>query len=546
MKRRLVRGFVAVAALLAAMTFAVKAQVPTGTINGIVTDPHQAVVTGAHVAATERATGVTHETVSNGDGVYSIPDLPTGVYDVRISASGFAVSEFQGVQLQAGRTSTLDAELKLAVVGQSVNVTDVTSTVELTQSMIQGQITSATIETIPLNGRNFLELAYLVPGNRPAPNFDPTKTNTLEVSSAGGFGRGGNITVDGGDNNDEVVGGTLANFPEDSIQEFQIATARFTAEVGRSGNSIINVVTKSGSNEYHGSVFDFERNRHLQGLPATFDRDFPTPAFDREQFGGSVGGPIVKNKAWWFASVEYRNQNASIQTGTRDFTTDQILDTAAPGPLRDALFSTRVDYQLNSKNSLMVRYSFNRSTDTAAATPAQATPLITAAERQDSLNRFSSLVAALTTTVSATQVNSASFHFDTFFNNIPPFPQDAPTTDPNLNLTNELLFPGIADGANFNSPQATHLNRYQFRDEYSWTLGKHSLRLGGEFQNYGAFGLINVFGSGTVILTQDFGFQDLNGDGAVNDLDIPIAVSIKSEAPVTPVPIPNVGDSYVA
>jgi hypothetical protein len=551
MKRGQVCRIVAVAMFLAAMTLAMPAQVPTGTINGIVTDPHQQVVSGAQVTAIERATGVTHETVSNGDGVYSIPDLPTALYDVRISASGFAVSEFQGVQLQAGRASTLDTELKLATVGQSVNVTDVTSTIELTQSMIQGQITSATIENIPLNGRNFLELAYLVPGNRPAPNFDPTKTNTLEVSSAGSVGRGGNITVDGGDNNDEVVGGTLSNFPEDSIQEFQIATARFTAEVGRSGNSIINIVTKSGTNQYHGSLFDYERNRHLQALPYTFDRALPNPPFDREQFGGSVGGPIKSNKAWWFASAEYRNQNAAIETGERQYganpSEDVILNTFAAAPLRDALVSSRLDYQLDPTNTLMARYSFNRSTDTNQASAASVTPLSTATERQNSLNRFNSLVAGWTKIFSSTKVNNVLFHFDTFLNYIPEFPNSSPTTFPaGLASTNELIFPDIADGVNFNVPQATHLNRYQVGDTFTWALGKHTLHLGGEYQEATAFGEINVFGSGSIILTSDFGFADLNGDGAVNDLDIPIAAAIKSSAPIQPVPIPDISNSYIA
>jgi hypothetical protein len=551
MKRRLACGVAAVAVLLVAMTSAVQAQVPTGTINGIVTDPRQAVVSGAHVAATERATGVTRETASNGDGVYSIPDLPTGVYDLRISAAGFAVSEFLGVQLQPGRASTFDTEMKLGTVGQSVNVTGAANTVELTQSMIQGQITSATIENIPLNGRNFLELAFLIPGNRPAPNFDPTKTNTLEVSSDGSVGRGGNIMVDGGSNNDEVVGGALSNFPQDSIQEFQIATARFTAEVGRSGNSIINIVTKSGTNEYHGSLFDYERNRHLQALPATFDRALPTPPFDREQFGGSVGGPIKSNKAWWFASAEYRNQNAAIQTGERQYggnpSEDVILNTYAAAPLRDALVSSRVDYQLDPANTLMARYSFNRSTDTNQASAASVTPLSTATERQNSLNRFNSLVAGWTKTFSPTKVNNVLFHFDTFLNFIPEFPDSTPTTNPaGLASSNELIFPDIADGVNFNVPQATHLNRYQVGDTFTWALGKHTLHFGGEYQYAKAFGEINVFGSGSVILTSDFGFADLNGDGVVNDLDIPLAVAIQSAAPIQPVPIPNISNSYIA
>ena len=169
--------------------------------------------------------------------------------------------------------------------------------------------------------------------------------------------------------------------------------------------------------------FIFERNRNLQALPATFDRSLPTPPFDREQDGGSVGGPVRKDKAWWFSSFEFRDQNAAIQTGARDFTTDTILNTSAPAPLRDALWSTRYDHQLSEHNSLMVRYSFNRSTDTAEATPSQTTPAFTAAERQNSLNRFNSVVAGLTTVLSSSRVNDLSFHYDNFYNDIPPFPQ---------------------------------------------------------------------------------------------------------------------------
>ena len=515
-------------------------------MNGRVTDPQGAGVSAARVIVTNKAQGISRETLTNTEGLYVFPSLEVGTYDLKVESPTFAVTEARDIILEAGKIQTLDLSLRLASANAVVNVSAVKDTVDLSQSMIQGQITSQTIESIPLNGRNFLELAYLVPGNRPAPTFDPTKTNTLEVSSAGGFGRGGNITVDGGDNNDEVVGGTLSNFPADSIKEFQIATARFTSEVGRSGNSIVNIVTKTGTNDYHASLFFFERNRNLQALPATFDRSLPTPPFDREQYGGSLGGPIHKDKAWIFSSVEYRDQNAALQTGARNFATEEIQHTSAPAPLRDALWSTRYDQQLGTNKSVMVRYSFNRSTDTGEATPSQTTPSFTSAERQNSLNRFNSVQAGLTTVLSPTRLNNFSFHFDNFYNNIPPFPDDAPTTNPDLGLTNELIFPDLADGANFNLPQATFLNRYQFGDAYTWSRGRHTVRFGGEFQHYTAHGEINVFGTGTVILTSDFPFADLNGDGQINDLDIPLAVAIKSSAPISPVPIPTVFNSYVA
>ena len=524
-----------------------QAQVPDGSINGLVSDPKDAVIVGAHVTATSTTQGTARETVTNSSGLYILPNIAAGAYDLKIEALGFATSEFKRVTVEAGRTTTVDAKLQIASAGSTVDVNASTLNLDLTQSMIQGEITSTTIESIPLNGRNFLELAYLVPGNRPAPTFDPTKTNTLEISSAGGFGRGGNITVDGGDNNDEVVGGTLANFPEDSVKEFQIATGRFTAEVGRSGDSIVNIVTKSGTNNFHGSAFIFERNRNLQALPATFDRDLPTPPFDREQTGGSVGGPFRRDRSWVFGSFEFRDQNASLQTGTRDFATQQVVNSAAPAPLRDALLSTRFDQQLSEHNSLMIRYSFNRSTDTSGASPGSSAPAFTSAERQNSLNRFNSVVANVNSVLSATKVNDLSFHFDNFYNDIPPYPDDEPTTDPaSLDLTNELIFPDVADGENFNLPQATHLNRYQVRDAFTWSLGKHTLHFGGEFQHYTANGEINVFGTGTVILTSDFGFADLNGDGVINDLDIPLAVALHSTAPVVPVPIPKVFDDYLA
>lgn len=540
--------FTAILCVFAALS--AKAQAPTGTINGAVTDPGGAVVTGANLTATNQTTTVARATVTNSDGLYNFADLPAGPYTVTIHASGFAETEFKDVQLQVGRVLTVDAQLKVATANSTVTVGDAVDTVDLTQNTIQGQVTSTTIQSIPLNGRNFLELAYLVPGNRPAPNFDPTKTNTLEVSSDGSVGRGGNITVDGGDNNDDVVGGTLSNFPQDSIAEFQIATGQFSAQAGRSGTSIINILTKSGTNQYHGSVFDYERNRNLDAEPGTLSSGLPKAPFDREQFGGSLGGPFKANRAWWFGSAEYRNENGAVETGERDFATDSILNTYAPAPLRNALVSSRVDFQLTPKDTLMGRYSFNRSTDTAQASAASVTPLLSETERQNSLNRFNTSVVGWTRTLSPTQVNSLLFTFNTFLNIIPEFPDSAPTTDPpGLAATNELIFPGLADGVNFNVPQSTHLNQYELQDTFTWSLGKHTLHLGGEYEYSKAFGEINVFGSGSVLLTSNFGFGNLSGTdgpGGPTDLDIPIAVAIQSAAPVQPVPIPKISNSYIS
>ena len=543
--------------LFIAIALPVTAQLPSGSIGGIAKDPNGSVVVGVRVTATDEQQGGTREVKTNADGSFLLSNLSPDTYTIVLSSAGFADVRYSGVRVDPGKATTLDTTFAIAAQTSNVEVNShAQQGVDLTQSMLQGQIESSTIQSLPLNGRNFLELAFLIPGNRPGPNFDPTKTNTIEISSAGGFGRGGNILVDGADNNDEVVGGTLSNFPQDSIAEFQIATARFTAEVGRSGNSIVNIVTKSGTNKVHGSAFLYERNRNLQGLPATFDRSQPVPRFDREQVGGSIGGPggpFFSDRLFYFSSFEFRNQNAALQTGTRVFATTpygdtpfygHIINTAAAAPLRDLLLSNRVDYHLSAEDIFSLRYSYNYSTDTAQATAASSTPFSTAAERQNALNRFNSPVISWSRVIGSKMANDFSVHYDNFYNDIPPFPQNASVTNPDLHLTNELLFPDLADGANFNLPQATHMDRYQFREAFTAALGRHTLHAGAEFQHYRVSGLINVFGSGSVILVSDFGFQDLNGDGVVNDLDIPVAVGIHSTAPVIPVPIPKITNNY--
>ena len=204
-------------------------QQPTATLTGNLTDPNGAVVTGASVTVTNSATNLSRTTTTNENGIYIFPDLPVGSYDIAIHASGFTRTKIINVDLTVGQKITRDRQLEVITLDEIITIDDTygTQLVDTQTSKVDAVINDKEIENLPLNGRNFLELALLTPGNTLAPNFDPTKTNTVVISSAGQIGRGGNVMIDGTDNNDDVVGGSLLNISQDAVQEFQVATNRF-------------------------------------------------------------------------------------------------------------------------------------------------------------------------------------------------------------------------------------------------------------------------------------------------------------------------------
>jgi hypothetical protein len=538
LRRRVLTAVLGMAALYcfsAALSSVIAQQGASATLRGIVKDPNEAVVRGSQVSATQKDTGVKRETTTNADGLYVISNLPPGSYEVRIQAAGFVDKvSATPVVLQVGQIVTLDATLEVGSVVETVDLVGEIPPVDTSNSAVAGVIDQREIQSLPLNGRNFLELALLVPGNSPAPNFDPTKTNTVVISSAGQLGRGGNVTVDGADNNDDVVGGAVQNISQEAVQEFQIATNRFSAQLGRSGSSVINVVTRSGTNEYHGSGSFFFRDRALQGLPATFDRTLgQSPPFDREQYAFALGGPLKVDHAWFFGSFEYRNQDGAVLVGTRDLPTRSIKRGFAIAPLNDLLSTERVDWQASNKDRLSFRYSLERENDVAPSSLIRA--IGSASERQASTNNTHSVLGNYTRTLSASTLNSFNFSFSHFFNNIDPV-----TPGP------QLTFPSIQDGASFRVPQGTKQRRLQFGDTITMLRRTHTLNFGGEIQRVRGDFDLRVFQQGRVELIEDFPDFDRNGDGRVDDNDLVFAVTIRSHNPTQPLLIPDNSSTYLA
>ena len=302
--------------------FTLNAQVnATGTLLGTITDKSGASVPAAAVKATNAETGLSRQTTTNEAGEYRFNLLPAGTYKVQVTMTGFAQAVFANVGLSVSQTTRIDATLSPSTQTEVVTVESTGAPlVDTTKTDVSIPISTKEIQDLPLNGRDFVNLAYLAPGARPVNSYDPTKNRVGVFAVDGSSGRNVNVTVNGIDDKDNTVGGPVMQLPLEAVQEFNISTQRFSAANGRSEGAAITAITKSGTNEMHGSLYLFDRNEALNANDYFSKQSGNDKSpYSRQQFGGSFGGPIRKDKDFIFFTLERERESTSIITDPSAF-----------------------------------------------------------------------------------------------------------------------------------------------------------------------------------------------------------------------------------
>ena len=301
-----------------------RAQVAGGTLSGTITDPSGAAVANAQVVIKNSATGVARSVTTNTDGFYSAANLLPGDYEVAVSATGFNTEIKKGITINVGSQPVFNLALQIGTVSNSVEVSTEAPTVQLTSSEISATVNATTVRELPLNGRSWTDLASLQPGvdmiqTQPSFSTGADRGNRgfgQQLTISGARPQQNNYRLDGISLNDyangapgSVLGGNLG---VDAIQEFSVLTSNYSAEYGKTSGGVVNAVSRSGTNAFHGSVYEFLRNSALDARNFFEDPTQPKASFKRNQFGGTVGGPIVKNRTFFFADYEGIRQSKGI------------------------------------------------------------------------------------------------------------------------------------------------------------------------------------------------------------------------------------------
>lgn len=462
-------GFVAgLMAILALQSSAVLAQTTnaTGSILGTVTNNSDAVVRGAKVTVTG-PTGQTSTATTSDHGTYSSGLLVPGAYVVRIEAKGFKTAKLP-LDVRVGSSASGSVKLQpgpeSAVVNEPANEVQVNTE----QATVQGVLSASQIENLPINGRNFMDLAQLEPGvqSQDGANIDPTKAGYFAVSVGSRFGRSTRVEVDGVDINDETVGATTESIPASAIQEFSVAQSNIDLSNELSASGAINVVTKSGTGSYHGEAFGNFRDHGIASASLQTAALLPSPYFQRNQEGASFGGPVRKDKLFFFADGERTLQH--LQAPVLESPPFEAYSGFFPAPFTDNELLGRLDYELNQAVRLFGRVTyFNNSTD--------ATFFPGSFQVYDNRNvTRNALVGANFSRGSYT--HTVRFSYLKFQNHI--LDATSSTNLPFANYPVSININNFTAGPNSVAPQKTPQSNLQFTYDGSRVMGKHIVRFG--------------------------------------------------------------------
>jgi|CZKK01.1.fsa_nt_gi hypothetical protein len=464
--RFIVLALVALSALLLSSVAFAQTTVSTGSIVGTVSDATGAVVAGAKVTI-KGSTGQTIQTTSSGTGSYSSGALVPGSYSVRVESKGFKTAQLS-LNVQVDNTANGSIKLELGQESTVVEVQASEVTVNTEQAEVQGVLSSNQIENLPVNGRNFLDLAQLEPGVQiqDGTNFDPTKVGYSSISFGGRFGRTARIEVDGVDVSDETVGTTTEDIPASSIQEFSVAQSNLDLSNELTSSGAVNVTTKAGTNAYHGEAFGVFRDHAIGSASLPHATILPSPYFQRNQDGGNFGGPILKDKAFFFLDGERTLQH--LQAPVLESAPFQGYSGFFPAPFIDDELLGRLDYQLTKTARLFGRFTyFKNSTD--------ATFFPTSFQVYNNRDITRNYVAGADFNT-GTFTHTIRFSYLKFQNQIVDGTRG--TDLPFANYPVSINIGSFTVGPNLLAPQTTPQSDHQLKYDGSKALGKHILRFG--------------------------------------------------------------------
>jgi len=510
-------------------------------VSGRVVDPQGAVVRGAQISARQIETNVTAETTSDAEGRFRFPYLKVGRYDLKVSTPGFA-DNVRTLTLTVGAAFDVQVALAVAGVDTTVAVVGEAPVLEAARSQIAGTVPQAEVQSLPMNGRNFLDLALLIPG------VSPTNTNSTqlfaETSAVPGQGisvssqrnLSNNFIVDGLSANDDAAGLSGIPYGVDAVEQFQVVTSGGQAELGRAMGGYVSVVTKSGTNATHGTAYGFFRDDSLNAANALSGTTLP---MGQQQYGGSLGGPIARNRTFYFTNFEQRlldqtglvtilPQNVPIinaKLAAVGYPGMPVTTGEYPNPVHSANFLGKIDHQISGSDQLSIRYSlYDVTSDNSRGAGALSAPSASAG-----LDNIDQAVAfANTLTLSSRTVNETRAQFT--YSDLKALP-----TDP---VGPAVSIAGVASFGTLSGSPTGRLNKmFQVVDNISHQRGAHALRAGLDFvfnadtityprSSRGAY----TFASMATFLTGNYsGFAQTFGDPVISQTNPNIGVYAQDE-----------------